>query len=83
MMEYNTTRGSWIGFTPFAEGAAKMWNTNNHDEGLRKAEKGFCDMGVHIIQNIGERICFSILKICLNSHCLYIFTEIFCKVGLN
>lgn len=55
MMEYNSTRGSWIGFTSYSVSAAQSWNADINDKESRKIEKSIlCDNSVHMIQNLGE-----------------------------
>uniref|UniRef100_A0A3Q4HH99 Ig-like domain-containing protein n=1 Tax=Neolamprologus brichardi TaxID=32507 RepID=A0A3Q4HH99_NEOBR len=42
MMEYNSTRGNWTGFTAYSIEAAKWWNSDPFDALTRKIERKLC-----------------------------------------
>uniref|UniRef100_A0A3Q2WE58 Class II histocompatibility antigen, B-L beta chain-like n=1 Tax=Haplochromis burtoni TaxID=8153 RepID=A0A3Q2WE58_HAPBU len=42
MMEYNSTRGNWTGFTAYSIEAAKWWNRDPFDALTRKIERKLC-----------------------------------------
>ncbi|XP_041862811.1 rano class II histocompatibility antigen, A beta chain-like [Melanotaenia boesemani] len=55
MMEYNSTRGNWTGFTPYSIAASRHWNGDPYDALERKFEiKLLCEDNVHYIQSLGN-----------------------------
>ncbi|MEQ2282594.1 hypothetical protein AMECASPLE_002404 [Ameca splendens] len=55
MMEYNSTRGNWIGFTNYSIADSHYWNTDPLDA-LEKAmqKKLLCNDNIQVIQTIGN-----------------------------
>lgn len=53
VLEYNHTRGSWIGFTPYTIELAKFWNLNPF--GTREA-KALCSNNLGYIQILSKTI---------------------------
>ncbi|KAM4716393.1 class II histocompatibility antigen, B-L beta chain-like [Anableps anableps] len=55
MMEYNSTRGNWIGFTHYSIVASSFWNRDPLDKIQRAVEKKLmCYDNIHFIQTIGN-----------------------------
>lgn len=56
MMEYNSTRGNWTGFTAYSIETAKWWNSDPFDALTRKIErKLLCTDTSDLIQSICKR----------------------------
>uniref|UniRef100_A0A3Q4HVB7 Ig-like domain-containing protein n=1 Tax=Neolamprologus brichardi TaxID=32507 RepID=A0A3Q4HVB7_NEOBR len=56
MMEYNSTRGNWTGFTAYSIEAAKWWNSDPFDALTRKIERKLLCMDTSdLIQSICKR----------------------------
>ncbi|XP_054891299.1 rano class II histocompatibility antigen, A beta chain-like isoform X2 [Poeciliopsis prolifica] len=54
MMEYNSTRGNWIGFTNYSIAAAHGWSRDPYDRILRLLEMQLmCYENIHYMQDIG------------------------------
>ncbi|XP_041862797.1 rano class II histocompatibility antigen, A beta chain-like [Melanotaenia boesemani] len=55
MMEYNSTRGNWTGFSPYSLLLSKLWNGDPYDGLERKFEKKMlCEANVHYFQSLGN-----------------------------
>lgn len=56
-MQYNSTRGNWIGFTAYSVEAAKNWNADPYDALQRAFEKNLlCTDSIDFIQKLGRNI---------------------------
>lgn len=69
MMEYNSTRGNWTGFTPFAIEKVKYWNADPADALLRAFEKRvFCTEQKDVLHRQGMNMSYSkLLSLYLHS----------------
>ncbi|XP_047214857.1 HLA class II histocompatibility antigen, DQ beta 1 chain-like [Girardinichthys multiradiatus] len=55
MMEYNSTRGNWIGFTYYSVENSHYWNTDPLDALKRAMQKKLlCNDNIQVIQTIGN-----------------------------
>lgn len=53
IMQYNSTRGNWTGFTAFSIEAVKNWNNDPYDAIQRAFEKKiFCIDNIGLIQQV-------------------------------
>uniref|UniRef100_A0A3Q0RPV1 MHC class II beta chain N-terminal domain-containing protein n=1 Tax=Amphilophus citrinellus TaxID=61819 RepID=A0A3Q0RPV1_AMPCI len=62
MMEYNSTRGNWRGFTKFSVDVANGWNVDPYNAVTRAIErKLLCDAGFDILPVLGKTFVFNIV----------------------
>uniref|UniRef100_A0A1A8R4X9 Ig-like domain-containing protein n=1 Tax=Nothobranchius rachovii TaxID=451742 RepID=A0A1A8R4X9_9TELE len=54
MVEFNSTRGNWIGFTKGSKEAAKILNDDPYEKSQRLFELTLCETFVNVIQSIGN-----------------------------
>lgn len=55
MMQYNSTRGNWTGFTPFAIEIANNWSRNPFDALQRVFQKQMlCEDNIDAVQQVGN-----------------------------
>nr|XP_033500000.1 rano class II histocompatibility antigen, A beta chain-like [Epinephelus lanceolatus] len=69
MMQYNSTRGNWKGFTPFAIEKASNWSRDPYDARLRAFEiKIFCEDNIDPVQQLANLTSAPTIKINLVKH---------------
>ncbi|XP_041862759.1 rano class II histocompatibility antigen, A beta chain-like isoform X3 [Melanotaenia boesemani] len=55
MMEYNSTRGNWTGFTPYSIATSRYWNSDPYDALERRLQKELlCHDNANFIQSLGN-----------------------------
>lgn len=65
VVEYNKTRGNWIGFTDFAIQMVKSWNNDSYDAIQRKFEQQtLCEANINFVQILGM---FYFTLLCLHN----------------